>query len=352
MFSESGRSLGEIAEATGGKLAGDAHRRVFGVATLHEAGPEEISFVSEPRWRSAAGRTKAAAVLVDESLGELPTPADKIFVADIEKALDIVLEMFAPRPDLPAPGADPTARIDPSARLAEGVRIGANVVIRPDVRVGERTVIMAGCYIGRQTVIGNDCLLYPGVVVRERSRIGDRVIIHPNTTIGSDGFGYRFENGIHVKRRHIGTVVVEDDVEIGAGCCIDRGKYGATVIGAGTKLDNLIQVAHNVQIGRGCVIAAQTGIAGSTTVGSYVAMGGKAGLRDHINVGDGVRIAACTCVAQDVPPKTELAGAPAIEGRKFLRSHSVFVKLPELLKQLKQLQARVKQLESAANDSK
>jgi UDP-3-O-[3-hydroxymyristoyl] glucosamine N-acyltransferase len=208
----------------------------------------------------------------------------------------------------------------------------------------------ANVYVGDETSLGASCELWPGVVVRERCTLGDRVIIHPNTTIGADGFGYQFIEGKHVKIPQIGTVTIENDVEIGANCSIDRAKFGTTRIGTGTKIDNLVQVAHNVQIGPACVIVAQCGIAGSTRLGKCVVLGGKVGVRDHVTLHDGVQSAACACISKDIPAGTTVIGQPAVPADQFAREQGKIRRLPSLFEQVEALAKRVAQLEGTADD--
>jgi UDP-3-O-[3-hydroxymyristoyl] glucosamine N-acyltransferase len=260
--------------------------------------------------------------------------------------------MSALAPPLPAPpvGVHPSASVAESASLGAGVAIGPNVVIEAGARVGAHTILHAGVSIGQDSSIGDDGRLWNNVVVREGCHIGDRVVIQPNAVIGADGFGYYHHEGRHRHIPHTGRVIIGDDVEIGACSCVDRSKTGDTVIGSGTKIDNLVQVAHNVVIGENCLLCAQVGVAGSAVLGQYVVLGGHVGIRDNIVLHDGVMVGACSCVPQDVPAGTKVTGIPAVESRQFLREHATMRKLPALISQVRELAERVKSLEAAADD--
>jgi len=349
-------SLLEIAEAVGGRVVGDAGTVITGVNSVDQAGPGQITWISDERFARRAASSRAGAFLTRPEW--LPEGRSGVVVDRPEVAIIRVLEMFAEPPERPAAGVHPTAVVAESARLGEGVCVGPNAVISDEVEIGDGTVIHAGVFIGRGVRIGTGCVLWPNVVVRERCIIGDRVVIHPNATIGADGFGYQFVDGKHLKIPQIGNVVIEDDVEIGAGACIDRAKFGSTVIGAGAKIDNLVQVGHNVKVGRGCILVAQVGIGGSAEVGPYSVLGGKAGIRDHVRLGSQVRVAACCCVPSDLSDGVEVAGVPAVEARQWKRQQAALHRLPRLLEQMRALAGqvadlakRVARLESAGDHS-
>jgi UDP-3-O-[3-hydroxymyristoyl] glucosamine N-acyltransferase len=249
-----------------------------------------------------------------------------------------------PRPPV---GRHPTAIVAPSTSVADGARVGANVVIGDDCRIGKNCILHAGVFIGSDVTIGDDCEIFPNVVVRERITIGSRVIIHAGAILGSDGFGYRWNGKQHVKIPQIGTVIIEDDVEIGSAVCIDRAKFGATRVGEGTKIDNLVQIAHNVVIGPHCIIVGQAGLAGSVTLGAGVVLGGQSALRDHIKLGAAAAVAACSGVAEDVDPKTIVSGLPALPHRQTLREQAALRRLPDLVVQVRKLQEEVEQLRKA-----
>lgn len=340
-------TLAEIAKWVGGVVRGDAGRRITGVSGIAEASPTEITWLSHDKYSPELRTSRAGAVVVHERFGETPMPA--VLVADPALAMSCVLEHFAEPIPRPPAGVHPTACVAASASLEAGVAVGPFAVIGENVRLGEQTVVHAHVAIGDQASVGRECELWPGVVVRERCRLGDRVIVHANTTIGADGFGYQFTGQAHAKIPQIGNVEIGDDVEIGANCCIDRAKFGSTRIGAGTKIDNLVQIAHNVRIGELCLIVAQCGIAGSTRLGRGVVLGGQVGVRDHIHLHDGVQAAACCCIAKDVPAKMVVSGIPAIDHRHFLREQATARKLPQMADQIKDLIKRIEQLESATD---
>jgi len=342
-------SLLELAKLVGGVVRGDAKRRIDGVASLDEAGPTQITWIAHEKYVSRLATSKAGAVVVTPRFGETPMPA--ILCDDPDWAIVQILRRFAPPLPHPPAGVHPSAVVDESVHLGQDVAVGPNVVIGRATRIGDRTVLHANVVIGPEVEIGADCVLWPAVVVRERCRLGDRVILHPHVTIGSDGYGYHLVQGRHEKIPQIGTVVIEDDVEIGAGSCVDRAKFGQTVIGEGTKIDNLVQIAHNVRIGPHCIIVAQTGIAGSTQLGRYVMLGGQVGVRDHLVLGDQVRAAACCCISKDVPAGMVVNGIPAVDNRQYLREQAQVRRLPEWAALLKDLARRVERLEAATDDT-
>lgn len=341
-------TLAQIAKWIDGVVRGDAGTRIDGVAGIHEAGPGQITWLSHERYAEDLRVSRAGAVVVPSGYGGTPMPA--VLVADPELAMIEVLGRFAPPVPRPEVGVHPSAWVADGVELGRDVRVGPLAVIGSGAVIGDRTVLHAGVFVGEETRLGEDCEIWPGVVIRERCRLGDRVIIHPNTTIGADGFGYVFSAGRHLKIPQIGTVEIESDVEIGAGCAVDRGKFGATRIGAGTKIDNQVQVGHNVRIGPGCIVVAQCGIAGSARLGTGVVLGGKVGVRDHVVLHDGVRAAACACISKDVPAGTTVIGVPAVEHRQFLRDRTAVRRVPGLVEQLEALARRVDQLEAAADD--
>ncbi|MCG3179901.1 MAG: UDP-3-O-acylglucosamine N-acyltransferase [Phycisphaerae bacterium] len=335
-MSEPGFTLGEIAGRIGGRVVGDESARITGVAPLRQAGAGDISFLASDKRRYlddlAAGRATAV-VLADPALAP---GRHCVVVDDPVAAFDQILAMFPTPRDVPA-GVSPAAHVDPSAKLAEGVCVGPGAVIQSGCQVGAGTVIWSSVFVGRDCRIGGDCVLHPGVVLREQTELGDRVVIHSNSTLGADGFGYRQAGGRHVKVPQVGRVVVGDDVEIGANVCIDRAKCGATTVGSGTKIDNLCQIAHNVQIGEHCLIMSHTGIAGATELGRYVVLAGNVGVRDNIRLGDQAVVAACACVSSDIEPGQVWGGIPAHDQRQAAREYVAIRKLPEMLKQVQQM---------------
>ena len=285
---------------SGGELHGDPDQEISGAAALAEATADEIAFYSDPRYGSLLRKTRAAAVFVPLNFSDTISAA-QIRVANPSKAFEQVVLKFAPNPISFAAGIHSSAIVDPSVKLGNRVSIQPHAVIEAAVRIGDDTVVGAGCYIGHESVIGASCVIYPNATIRERTRIGARVIIHSGAVIGADGFGFEFVENRHKKIPQVGIVQIDDDVEIGANTTIDRARFGRTWIQEGVKIDNLVQVAHNVVIGRHSIIAAQTGISGSTRVGEHVTIAGQVGIVGHVTIGDGTVLAAQSGVSKDVP---------------------------------------------------
>ncbi len=342
-------TVAELADRLGGTVEGDGTRVVRTVATLEQAGPDMLSWVGTPDVLPRASQSKAGVLLVQQDC-LLPPDRTVIRVADPDAAVCDVLEYLAPPADRVSQGVHTSATVSPDAAV-EGTAIGAHVYVGPGAGVGAGTQLYPGVYIGARVSIGCDCTLWPNVVVRERVTIGNRVVIHPNATIGADGFGYLQRGGKHRKIPQIGTVIIEDDVEIGANSAVDRARSGATRIGRGTKIDNLAQIAHNVEIGEDCIIVAQCGIAGSVSVGHHVVMSGQSGILDHLRVGSGVQIAVKSVITRNVPDGRTVRGIPATDHHRFLRDQASLRKLPEWIKRLRALSRRVEQLEKQISDT-
>jgi UDP-3-O-[3-hydroxymyristoyl] glucosamine N-acyltransferase len=339
----------QLAEMLGAEIRGDAARLVTGVATLHQAGESDLSWVGDKKHAALAEQSPAGIILFPK---ELPPPAGRTLLlhADPDMAIVTLLRQIGPRaPQAPA-GVHPTALVHPSTRLGESAAIGPYVIVEEGAEIGARTQLHAGVFVGPHSRIGEDCVVWMNTVIRERITIGNQVIIHPNCTIGADGYGYLQRGGVHVRIPQIGTVLIENEVEIGAGCTIDRARTGATVVGRGTKIDNLVQIGHNVQIGKGCIIIAQCGLSGSTTLGDYAMLGGQVGLADHVRVGSGAMLAAQSGLMRDVPDGAQVVGTPALPRRQFFRQFSILESLPELARTVRQLENRISQLESAKDD--
>ena len=284
----------------GGELVGDPSLQITGAASLGEAVQGEISFYSDPRYGTLLRKTRASAVFVPSDFAE-SIATTQIRVANPIKVFEQVVLKFAPKPIAFAAGIHPRAVVDPSAQLGKRVSIQPYAVIETGATIGDDTIIGAGSYIGHETVIGSACLIYPRVTIRERSRVGSRVIIHSGAVIGADGFGFEIVDGRHEKIQQLGIVQIDDDVEIGANTTVDRARFGRTWIQQGVKIDNLVQIAHNVVIGKDSVIVAQTGISGSTRVGERVTMAGQVGIVGHVEIADGSVIAAQSGVSKSVP---------------------------------------------------
>jgi UDP-3-O-[3-hydroxymyristoyl] glucosamine N-acyltransferase len=343
-------TLSDVASALGVPVQGDGSKALRGMASLQEAGPDEISFVTSAAFLKQFLATRAAAVICS---GKVKLPAEHgrtVFLVDnAELALAKVLELFAPPIPRPAVGIDAGARVAGSAQIAGTVAVGPFVVVGERSRIGERCVIHAGAYIGSDVSIGDDCEIFPNVVIRERITIGHRAIIHAGSVLGSDGFGFAWNGSGFTKIPQIGTIIIEDDVEIGSCTCVDRAKFGQTVIGRGSKLDNLVQVAHNVKIGQHCVIAAQTGIAGSSVIGAGSMLGGQCAVRDHVTLGNRVMVAACAGVADDYESNSVLSGVPAMPHRQSLREHKAIRRLPELIAEVTKLREEIEKLKAAGS---
>jgi UDP-3-O-[3-hydroxymyristoyl] glucosamine N-acyltransferase len=338
-------TLSEIATLLACPVPSAAEHPISGIASLSEAGPDHLTFAGAERYVAQLATTQAAAAIVPKRLKVPPDWETRVLrVDDADFAVAKVLALFAPPPLTPPTGIDPTARIDLTATLAPDVRVGPYVVIGPRAKIGAGTILHAGVFIGDESVLGQGCLLFPHVVIRERVTLGDRVIIHAGSVLGTDGFGYRWDGKQHQKVPQIGTIIVEDDVEIGSCVCVDRAKFSTTRIGRGTKIDNLVQVGHNTQIGPHCIIAGNVGLAGSVQLGAGVVLGGQAAVRDHVKMGDGSMLAACSGLAEDTEPRTIVSGTPAVPHRQSLREQAALRQLPELRLQVKKMQEELEEL--------
>ncbi len=342
-------------------MAGDGTGQIDSVGPIEAAGENQVTFIKDTgRYHSRAEtaadaghaaqlkKSRAGAVIVSRLIKGLPRP--QLIVKNVDAALIEVLKIFAPTLKAPVAGIDPTAKLAPHVRIAEGVAVGPCVVIDDAVEIGANSIIAAGCRIGENSRIGENCRLHSNVVVYHNCTIGNNVIIQANTTIGSTGFGYSFIEGRHELIPHNGGVAIEDFVEIGANCCIDRAKFGNTIIGAGTKIDNLVQIAHNVVIGKCCLIAGQVGISGSCRLGDGVVLGGQVGLVDNVEIGAGTMVGAKSGVISNEPGGRQVLGLPAIERKEALRILGLTMRLPKLAEQLKQMHKRIRELEAAKND--
>ena len=303
-------TLEELAALSGGELIGDPALVITGTASLAEASSGEISFFANRKYLALLRKTRASALFVSPDFSE-PIAAAQIRVANPMKAFEQVVMKLAPSPIQFAPGIHPSAIVDPSAKLGKGVSIQPCVVIEPGVTIGDHTIVGAQTYVGHETVIGAGCKIYPRVTIRERARIGARVIIHSGAVIGADGFGFETVDGHNEKIPQIGIVQIDDDVEIGANTTIDRARFGRTWIQQGVKIDNLVQIAHNVVIGKNSIIVAQAGISGSVRIGERVIMAGQVGIAGHVEIGDGTVIAAQSGVSKDLHGGTWF-GYPAV----------------------------------------
>jgi UDP-3-O-[3-hydroxymyristoyl] glucosamine N-acyltransferase len=342
-------TVADLARHLGAEVEGDATRVIRQVETLEHAGTDALSWLGSPRYLSQFGKTRAAAVLVPHDLAVSAADQTVIRVADPDLALCKALTLLGASPERVPAGVHPSAVVSPDA-VVEGAAIGANVTIGAGARVGPGTQLHPGVCVGMESTIGRDCVLWANVVVRERTSIGDRVVIHPNTTIGADGFGYLQRDGRHHKIPQVGRVVIEDDVEIGANCAVDRARSGETRIRRGTKIDNLVQIGHNCDIGEDCIIVGQCGISGSTTLEDHVVLGGKVGIIDHVRIEAGVQVAAGSSVVGDAPAGHVYRGNPATDANLYCRQQAAVRRLPKMIKQMRALAKRIEELESAVHD--
>ena len=329
----------ELAALSGGELVGDSTLKITGAASLGEATEGEISFFANRKYVALLRKTRASAVFVPPDFAE-PINAAQIRVSNPTKAFEQVVLKFAPKPITFTPGIHPSAVVDPSAQLGDRVSIQPLAVIEAGAQIGDDTIIGAGSYVGHETVIGSACHIYPHVTIRERSRIGSRVIIHSGAAIGADGFGFEMIDGRQEKIQQLGIVQIDDDVEIGANTTVDRARFGRTWIQQGVKIDNLVQIAHNVVIGKNTVIAAQTGIAGSVQIGQRVLIGGQAGIIGHIEIGDNTAIGA-----QSGIPKSISGGAwwasPAVPLAEAQRQIAWVHRLGKLFARVKEIEKKL-----------
>jgi UDP-3-O-[3-hydroxymyristoyl] glucosamine N-acyltransferase len=342
------KTLKEIAGLIGGEVVGDGNVIITGVCGIKEAHPGDITFLANPKYLPLLESTDASAIIVSRDIAQASKPV--IRTENPSLAFTKAVSLFAPVDVRHPKGIHPTAIVGKKVTLGENVALGPYAVVEDEASIGDNTVIYPGCYIGYQAVIGKDTLIYANVSVRERTSIGDRVIVHSGTVIGSDGFGFETVDGIHHKIPQIGTVLIEDDVEIGANVAIDRARFDKTVIGRGTKIDNLVQIAHNVAIGENSLIVAQAGISGSTVLGKGVILAGQAGLVGHIHVGDGAIVAAQAGVAKDVPARTMVSGYPAKPHPIALRINACVQNLPRLYETVAGLKKKIAELEGRLKD--
>jgi UDP-3-O-[3-hydroxymyristoyl] glucosamine N-acyltransferase len=334
-------TLDDLARLVGGKVSGDGKTVIRAVNGIKEAGPGDITFLANSKYAPLLSSTKASAVILAEGSS---APIPHLCVKNPDLCFAKVAEHLSGGAYRPPPGIHPTAVVSRSAVIGKNVSIGAGTVVEDGASIGDNGVLYAQVFVGRDTVIGPDALIYPQVVVREKCLLGARVILHSGTVLGSDGFGYATEKGVHHKIPQVGIVVIEDDVELGANVTVDRARFGRTVIGKGTKIDNLVQIGHNVILGQGCLLVSQAGIAGSTRLGNYVVMAGQSGLIGHLEIGDGAIITAQTGLTKDVPPGGVMSGSPASDRRTHLKELAALSKLPEALQEIRKLRREIEEL--------
>lgn len=338
------KTVAELAALAGGAAQGELSHAIEGAAGLSEAGPKDVSFLGNAKYARAAASSKAGCLFLPPSAGDLQTACkNRIFVEDPQYAFSLVLGLLeATRPRVVA-ALSPKASLHYEAKLGPNVNIGDFTVVERRAAIGEGTWVGPQCFIGENAKIGRQCRIHPQVVIRENCVVGDRVIIQPGAVIGGDGFGFSTDKntGKHRKIPQIGNVVIQDDVEVGANVTIDRATTGSTVVGAGSKIDNLVMLAHNVRVGRDCLIVSQVGVAGSTTIGDRAILAGQAGLVGHIAIGDGAVIMAQTGIMSDVEKGQMMFGYPARPYREAMRLQVLYGKLPEIYEAIKDIKEKL-----------
>ncbi|MDP8262813.1 MAG: UDP-3-O-(3-hydroxymyristoyl)glucosamine N-acyltransferase [Candidatus Ancaeobacter aquaticus] len=337
------KKLSEIAALIGAELSGDGDISVTGVSGIKEAHVGDITFLANQKYMPLLETTEASAIIVGRDIPDIKLA--HIRCDNPSLTFSKVIELMGPPKIVYTPGVHSTAVIGKNVTLGQDVCVQAHVVIEDGCTISDKTVIGAGTYIGHYSEIGPGCLIYPNVVVRERTILGERVVIHSGTVIGSDGFGFVMREGKHIKIPQIGTVMIEDDVEIGANVTIDRARFDKTIIKKGTKIDNLVQIAHNVVVGEHCILVAHSGIAGSTTLGNYVTMAAQAGAVGHLSIGDRAIIAAQAGVTKDIAAGAIVVGAPAVDHMKFKKNVAMTNRLGKLYDKVNQLDKKVKELQ-------
>jgi UDP-3-O-[3-hydroxymyristoyl] glucosamine N-acyltransferase len=329
--------LGELAARVGGRVAGDPDRRLTGLRALEAAGPEHLSFYTDARLRRAAEASAAGAILTGPDVGDLAH--DLLVCDDPGGALIELLRLFHPEAAAP-PGVHPTAVVAAGSRVAGSASIGPYVVIGEDCVIGDGAVLHPFVCVGTGCRIGRQAVLHPHVVLYARTTVGDRVVLHAGTVIGADGFGYVWRDGRHVKVPQVGSTVIEADVEVGANSAIDRATVEETRVGAGTKIDNLVQIGHNVRIGRSSILCGQVGVAGSAVVGDGVVLAGQAGVSNRVTIGDRARVAGKSAAFDDVPAGEQVAGVPAVPASRWRRQVALLARLPEIRRRLSALERK------------
>lgn len=343
----------ELAKEIGATVRGTGDTKVSRCAGLEDASPEDVSFLSNRKYAKLVPASKAGAIVLSQadadSLGAQANHRALLIAGDPYFAFRQAIVVLHGFRQHPIPGISSEAYVDKTAIVEELCTIRPFAYIAAGARVGKRCVIYPGCYIGKDAVIGDDCILFPNVVIYDHCVLGNRVTLHAGCVIGQDGFGYATHKGEHHKIPQIGNAVVEDDVEMGAGCVVDRATVGSTRIGKGTKFSDLVAIGHGAQIGRHNLFVAQVGIAGSTVTGDYVVMGGQVGIAGHLKIGHQVQIAAKSGVMHDLADKGQFGGAPAVPLIDMKRQYLALERLPDLLGEFKRLQRRVEQLEAQLN---
>lgn len=348
-------TLLELAERVNGRILGGASPEIRGAGSLANAGPHDITFAADERNLKRLKDSKAGACLIPEKLATGATvsqlPTTLVAVADPLDAFLLILREFRPQPPRATIGTSSRSHVASTARIGEGTNVYPGAFVDEGVQIGDRCDIYPGAFIGSNCKIGDDCVLYPNVVLYSGVEIGNRVVLHAGAVLGADGFGYRFRNARFEKIPQLGSVVVQDDVEIGANATIDRGMIGPTIIGAGSKIDNLVMIGHNCELGSHNVFASQVGLAGSVTTGDYVRLAGQVGVADHVHLGKGCTLGAKAGVHRDIPAGETHVGIPARPEMEELKIVMATSRTPEMRKQLRDLEARLQALETRLKSS-
>jgi len=341
MTQRQGFTLGQLAQALGATLEGDPRRLVTGVAPLESAGPHEVSFLTNARYTEAAKASRAGAFVAGTDAAGLPAPVLRVRAP--QQALVDLLNLFHP-PSPVVPGVHPTAVVAADARIDATAAVGAHAVVEAGARIGARVHVGALAYVGAGVEIGEDCALGPHVALLAGVRLGRRVVVHPGAVIGADGFGFAFDGAQHRKVPQTGGVLIEDDVEIGANTTIDRATFGDTIVRRGTKIDNLVQIGHNVEVGEHSILVAQVGVSGSSRLGRGVVLAGQVGIADHVTVGDGVLVGAQGGVPSSLEAGGKFLGTPARPMLEAKRIMAAETRLPELLRRVRALERALEAL--------
>jgi len=340
-------TLGQLAEALGATLEGDRNRIVTGVASLEQAGPDHVSFVIAAKYLKAASQSAAAALVVARDVTGLPQALLRVDSAQV--ALISLLRLFHPERPV-TPGVHATAVIEPGARIDASASVGPGAVVEGGAVIGARSQVGALCFVGAGAVLADDVVLHPRAVVHAGVIVGHRVIVHSGAVLGADGFGYAFDGIAHRKIPQVGGLRIADDVEIGANTTIDRATLGDTVIGRGSKIDNLVQVGHNCEVGEDVILVAQVGISGSCTIGKRAVLAGQVGVADHVTIGEGTILTAQSGVPSDVEAGQVMSGTPSRPAALSRRIWAAETMLPELVRRVRSLEKRVRELEGHAGD--
>jgi len=350
-------TLAQLADLTGATLRGDGETAIAGVAGMRNAREGEIALLGGARYIKHLAATRASALVVGQDFDTAATELPLLIAETPDAAFEAIAARFGPAPAPAEPGIHPRAFVAPDATVDPTASVGAGCVVEAGAVIGPRTALLPLAFVGRDARVGADCVLHPQVAVLERCVLGDRVVLHSGTVVGADGFGYDTVDGVHQKVPQRGIVEIGDDVETGANVTIDRARFGRTVIGRGTKIDNLAQIAHNVSTGEHCLIVAQVGVAGSVSLGHHVVLAAQAGLVGHIHIGDGAIVGAKAGVPGDLEPGSIVLGAPAQDIRNERRCMVLYQRLPDMARQAKQLaktieslEERVRHLEGASED--